>query len=67
MAKKQPPKPLFSLKADFYESLDNVAQQGIMLITAIETVMHHTEIPKGVKELLVERVKAFRSALSSDD
>lgn len=41
MAKKPTPKPLFGLKHDFYASVDHAAQQGIMLIQAVETVLQH--------------------------
>lgn len=64
--KKAPPKPMFALRFDFIESLENLCQQSIMLLQCIETVMTHTKIGPGVKEILQERVKAFRAALMSE-
>lgn len=65
--KKDPPKPLFALKQDFYDSLDNVSQQGIMLIQAIEMTVRSGALPKPMADVLTERVAAFRAALVSED
>lgn len=65
--KKDEAKPLFGLKHDFYASLDNAAQQGIMLIEAVETVLQHAGDKVPAADMLRERVKAFRAALMSDE
>lgn len=68
MAKtKEKPKPLFAVKHDFYASVDNVAQESIMLIQAIEMALRGGKIPEPVADILKERVAAFRASLSSDD
>lgn len=68
MARAKPtPKPLFSVKFDFVESLDNVAQEGVMLLQCIKTILDNIEIKPGVREILDERVAAFRKALSADE
>ena len=66
MARKETPKPLFVLKHDFQLALDNVSQQGIMLIQAAEMFLRRHEGLPGA-DVLQERVVAFRSALSSDE
>ena len=60
---KETPKPLFTLKHDFYASLDNAAQQGIMLIQAVETVLKQGREKIPSADILEERVTAFRKAL----
>jgi hypothetical protein len=61
--KKQAPKALFSVKADFMASLENVAQQGNMLLIALETALQHNSVQSNVADLLKERAAAFRAAL----
>ncbi len=65
--KKEPPKPLFGLKHDFYDSLDNVAQRGINLIQAAEFALQHGNLPQPIADQLREQVTAFRASLMSDD
>jgi hypothetical protein len=67
MAKKETPKPLFSLKRDFYASLDRVAQDGIMLIQTVETILQHGKDKIPAADILEQRLAAFRSALSRDE
>jgi len=64
--KKEEPKPLFSLKHDFYESLDAVTQQGIMLIQAIEHALDLGQVNERVAPIIRERLDAFRKALLTD-
>lgn len=69
--KKEPPKPLFALRHDFVASLENVCNQNIMLIQAVEMITRDNvpgvTIPKPIRDLLTERVAAMRAALMSDD
>ncbi len=65
--KKEPPKPLFSLKFDFVASLDNVCHEAIMLMQVVDSVIHMVEMPQGVKDMLIERAKAMRAALSNNE
>lgn len=62
--KKETPVALFSVKGDFVRALDNVAHEGIMLLTALETALNHNTIPKNIAGLLKERAEAFRAALT---
>ncbi len=65
--KKEPPKPLFGLKHDFYESLDHVLQQAINLMQAVDTAVDLEQEKDGpAKNVLVERNNALRAALLSD-
>lgn len=65
--KKTPPKPMFDLRHDFVESLENVCQQGIMLLQTVDLLLKHDlKIPDSIKEVLKERHDAFRSALMNE-
>jgi hypothetical protein len=64
---KEPPKPLFNLKHDFYASLDNVAHEAIMLLQAIDMALKHGAVSDTIAPTLKERSAAFRASLSSDD
>lgn len=65
--KKEPPKPLFGLKHDFYESLDHVAQRGINLIQAVDFALQHGGLSQPIADQLRETNAAFRASLMSDD
>ena len=68
MTKKQPPKPIFPLKHDFYQSLDHLLQQAIMLHQAVDQAIDLGTIKEGpVRELLKQRSLAMRAAMSSDE
>lgn len=64
---KEQPKALFQVKHDFYASLDNVAQQGVMLLQCLETMLQSAAGKIPAEDILRERVKAFRAALTADD
>lgn len=64
--KKEPAKPLFGLKHDFYESLDNVSQRGINLIQAAEFAIKHGNLSEPIAAPLREAVAAFRDSLMSE-
>lgn len=55
-------KPLNAIRFDFVASLDKAFQEGIMLLTAVETAIRHGKVEGAVKEVLEERAKAFRKA-----
>lgn len=66
--KKEPPKPLFTLKHDFVAALENVCSEAVMLLNALETVLRHdSSLKPGVRDLLAERCKALRAALLSGE
>lgn len=64
---KEQPKPLFTLKHDFVAALDNVCHEAIMLMQAVDMVIRHGDVPESIKEILVERAKAMRAALSAEE
>jgi hypothetical protein len=49
----------------FVESLDNVLNESMMLIQAIEILLRHQPDLKGA-DLLKERVEAFRRAIFNE-
>lgn len=67
MAKKEP-KPLFGLKHDFYESLDNVLQQTITLMQCVDQALDLAgdKIPEPIRDLLKVRSEALRKALMNE-
>lgn len=65
--KKETPKPLFAVKHDFYESLDAMAQQGIILLQTCEQLIDLNQVAEPGKKILQECVKAFRDSLIADD
>jgi hypothetical protein len=67
MAKKPPPKAMFTLKHDFYDSLDNVLQQALNLMQAVDTAIQLGAVTGPAAEVLQKQSAAMRAALSSDD
>jgi hypothetical protein len=66
--KKEAPKPLFELRHDFVASLENVCQQSMMLLQAVDAVLQHdSNLKPGVRDILKERSDAMRAALMSED
>ncbi len=63
--KKQEAEPLLVHKHAFVDSLDNVVQQSIMLLSAIDTIMTHQPDLKGA-DILKERAEAFRKSIFND-
>lgn len=68
MARNKPtPKPLFDLKHDFVASLENVSHEAIMLLQAVDMVVRNGKLPTEISDILKERSKAMRAALTSDE
>lgn len=68
MARKKDLKPLLATKHDFVESLDNVVQQSINIITTCEQLIEMEQIKTpGLAAMLQERVTAFRAAIFNDE
>ena len=66
--KKEPPKPMSNLRHDFVAALENVCQQALMLMQAVDTVLQHdTNLKPGVRDILKERSDAMRAALLEDE
>jgi hypothetical protein len=65
---KEAPKPLFSVKHDFYASLDHHLQQGVNLLQAVEMIL---DLSKSLEPPLAgqlrERAEAFRLSLLTED
>lgn len=70
-SKKEKPKPLFSVKHDFMDSLEAFIQASMMLENAISTALSLTKpgepLPEAVRTLLQERANAWRAATLSND
>lgn len=64
--KKDPPKPLLASKFDFVTSLDNVIQESIMFLQAVEMVTDRGMAEGPVADILKERSAAFRAAIFTD-
>lgn len=68
MARKNPPKPIAGLKHDFYESLDHLLQQILMLHQQVDIVIKRDLIAnKDVAAMVRERNEAVRKAMFSDE
>lgn len=68
MAKqKEPPKPMFPLKHDFYASLDNFIHQAGMLAEVVEQLHKMGKLDPAVDDIITERLKAFRQARFGDE
>jgi hypothetical protein len=65
--KKEPPKPLFSIKHDFYESLDHALLQVINLMQAVDQAIDLEQVKPGpVLDLLRDRSRIMRAALMQE-
>lgn len=67
--KKDPAKPLLSLKHDFYDSVNNTIQEAIMLLQAVDFVLKYggDRLPPEGKKELETRAAAFRAAVFNED
>jgi hypothetical protein len=66
MAKKQKPKALFSVKHDFYDSLDAYAQAGLNFLFSVETALQLNQISEPAAAMVREKMEAFRAAMSDE-
>lgn len=66
MAKKEQPKPFYPLYHEFVESARAFAQAAAMLADATKIAINQGMVDDRVKDILLERVKAFDAARSSD-
>ena len=60
---KSKPKPLFDVKGDFYESLDNFVQEAMNLNSVVKILLSIGAVPGAGGDRLRERVEAFERAL----
>lgn len=61
--KKEKPKALTLVKGDFITSLQNVMDQGNLLVAVLDAAMGNAAINAKVRDMIAERLKAFREAL----
>lgn len=61
--KKEKPAAMSLVKAPFINSLQNVMDQGNLLVAALDAVIGHSSMNNKVEDLLKERLKAFREAM----
>lgn len=65
--KKETPKPMFDLRHDFVASLENLCQECIMMLQAVDGAIEHGKLADPVKSILEERYKALRAALVNEE
>jgi hypothetical protein len=65
--KKDPPKPLFGLKHDFFASVENVGHEAIMLLQAVDMAIKNGGLDPAISGILKERSASMRAALMSED
>ena len=66
--KKEEPKPLFAVKDDFVESLQNLSMKGVMLLQAVEQALDLGAVSQNAhaETVLRQRAVEFRAALTSE-
>jgi hypothetical protein len=68
MPKKLPPKPMFSIKGDFMDTLDAFIHEAGMLCSAVEQAVKLGAVDERAAKILRDRVAAFRAIqLGSDN
>jgi hypothetical protein len=68
MAKsKQPLKPIFPLKHEFYETLDKFIHESSMLADALSQAIQLGAVTGPAMSILEERLAAFKAIRSSDE
>lgn len=62
----EPAKPLYSLKADFYKSLDNYTSKAEMLASTVDSILKipeaRAQLKPAVAEILEKALTEFRKA-----
>lgn len=61
--KKEKPAALSLVRAPFIKSLQNVVDQGNLLLVTMESALQHGAINGKIKDMVEERVKAFSEAM----
>jgi hypothetical protein len=67
MAIKKDVKPLNAMRHDFVAALENVTQQSIMFLTAVETAARHGRMGESTRDVLEKQAASFRKALFGED
>lgn len=63
MAVKQKPVAMSLVKTPFINSLQNLMDQGNLLVSVLEAALQHDAVDGKVKNMVAERTKAFREAM----
>lgn len=62
--KKKQPVPLTDVRADFFDALEKVTTEAILMIGCVESILaHDVNITDGVREILTERKEALRISI----
>lgn len=68
MAKtKTPPKPIFSVKHDFADSLDAFCQAAVDFHSTVTAVLSAGRVPAAESKILENACATFFKAMSADD
>lgn len=60
---KKKPQALSLVKTDFVAALQNVMDQGNLLLVVLETALQHGAISGKIEDMVKDRTKLFREAL----
>jgi hypothetical protein len=66
MARKNQPKPLFMLRGEFHDSLENAMGKLIVLMQAVETALDLNQIGDAAKPIVRKALDDMRAAIMSD-
>jgi len=64
---KATPKPIFSVKHDFADSLDAFCQAAVNFHSTVKAVLSAGRVPAAESKILENACATFRAALTSDD
>ena len=67
MSKKPKPKPLFSVKFDFVDSLDNFIQEAVLLRQVLMQSIDLDLVQEPAKGMLTERLAALANAMDETE
>jgi hypothetical protein len=65
--KKETPKPMFALRADFAASLENVCNECVMMLQMVDSLIQLGNLTPNLKAMLIERRGKMRAALMSEN
>jgi hypothetical protein len=65
--KKEPPKPMFTLRHDFEESLKNFCVAGLLFYQVVDIALSQDLIKEPAATMVREKMERFRAAMMSDD
>lgn len=65
--KKDAPKPLFQLRGEFHDSLENAMGKLIVFMQAVETALDLDQIGEAAKPIVRKALDDMRAAVMSED